>query len=233
MKISDFKGLFNKSILSIVDIENVHDDYYKIVLKPEKNISWIPGDHGVFTLRGKKFKGKKFRAFSLASSPTEKVVIIGTRTGKNISNFKKELISMEKGERVNLRGPFGWFKVKDNTSPIVMIAGGVGITPMRALFVQLQNEKTRPIDLIFASSDFYMFNNELTNISNINDSISIYKTENITNTKNTIDTLSSKYKSSAYYYISGSRTFIKEVKKQLKKTGIKSKRIINDPFFGY
>ena len=35
MKISDFKGIFKKSTLTIVSIENKYGDYYQITTTPE------------------------------------------------------------------------------------------------------------------------------------------------------------------------------------------------------
>ena len=87
------------------------------------------------------YRGKKWRAFSVASVPEEGYILIGTRTHGNISSFKENLIGMSAGDKVKVIGPFGWLVKKDDTSPIVFIAGGVGITPVRALIKQLENDK--------------------------------------------------------------------------------------------
>ena len=67
MKLKDFKGIFNKSTFSVISVENKNGDYYQIDMKPEEGTFWNPGDHGIFTIPNKKFKGKKYRAFSVAS----------------------------------------------------------------------------------------------------------------------------------------------------------------------
>lgn len=92
MKLSDFKGLFNKSILKVKKINNPYKDYYEIYLTPGVNTSWKPGDHGIFRLPNNKVEGKKWRAFSVASIPEENIIILGTRTGNKVSSFKQELI---------------------------------------------------------------------------------------------------------------------------------------------
>lgn len=232
MKLSDFKGLFKKSTLTVESIENTYGDYYLIKLKPKPGTVWLPGEHGIFKLPGVRIEGKKWRAFSVASIPEEGVITIATRTGKEISNFKKSLISMKKGDSVAITGPFGWFKVQDSSSPIVMAAGGVGITPMRSLLKQLEKEKTRPIDLVYASSDYYLFEKEIQAIVARNEQITLHKTLSSTETKSALDALITQYKGDAYYYISGSQKFIAGIKKQIKDQGVKGKRIINDPFLG-
>jgi len=233
MKLSDFKGLFKKGTLTIESVKNTSGDYYEIKMKPEPGLTWNPGEHGIFKLPGRKIQGKKWRAFSVASLPEEGIMTIGTRTGKEISNYKKELISMEKGDKVTVTGPFGWFKIQDSVSPIVMVAGGVGITPIRALLKHLETATTRPVDLIYSSSDHYLFMDEIQAIVASNKQITLYKTSSKEETAIIVTELADKYKMGAYYYISGSQPFIGAIKKYLTRKGIKSKRIINDPFLGY
>lgn len=233
MKLSDFKGIFKKESLTVLTIDNPNEDYFVVKMSPKEGVFWYPGEHGIFTLPKRKFTGRKFRAFSVASIPEEGVVTIGTRTGKDASGFKKELLSMKKGDTVNLRGPFGWFKIKDNKSPIVFITGGVGVTPVRAILKQLELKNERDIEIVFASNDYYLFGDEIEEICSTNDLINLHKTKSRDDTKLVLEQLISKYASSSYYFISGSRPFIKGIKKQIKSSGIKSKKIINDPFFGY
>jgi len=125
MKLSDFKGLFKKSVLTVISVKNPHGDYYEVALEPKASTRWNPGEHGIFKLPDNQVEGKKWRAFSIASIPEEGLVLIGTRIGSEISSFKKELISMKKGDKVAMTGPFGWFKMQDASTPIVMVAGAI------------------------------------------------------------------------------------------------------------
>jgi ferredoxin-NADP reductase len=233
MKISDFKGLFKKSVLTIESVINTHGDHYEIKLKPEFGVLWNPGEHGIFKLPNNKVEGKKWRAFSVASVPEEGVMIIGTRTGKEISSFKKELISMQKGDQVGLRGPFGWFKIQDSITPIVMVAGGVGITPIRALLKRMENDVSRPAEVVYSSSDYHLFGDEIQAIVTSNEKIILHKTGNREDTSAALNDLTTKYKGNAFYYVSGSQPFISSIKKQIIAKGVKKNRIISDPFFGY
>lgn len=230
MKLSDFKGIFRKNILTVASIENPYEDYYQIKLNTN-NLKWIPGDHAIFTLPNQRVSGKKFRAFSIASTPEENTMLLGTRTGKEISSFKKALINLKPGDPVKVTGPFGWFKLQDDHSPIVLIASGVGITPIRALLKEIQND--RPISLIYSSKDFYMFGDELDALSESNPNMTLIKTSQRDETTKHINESIDKYKNKAYYYISGSVPMIKSVKQNMKDKNIKGKRIINDPFYGY
>ncbi len=233
MKLKDFKGIFNHSIVTVENISNPYGDYYIVTLKPDKELVWTPGEHGAFLLPDRKVRGKMFRGFSIASIYEEGVIILGTRTGESVSSFKSELIAMKKGERVKIIGPFGWFTLQDEFSPLVMIAGGVGITPIRALLKQLDGKTDRQVDVIYASNQFFLFDEEIGGVINRNASFHLHKTKSKEETESILHEMAMQNENKAYYYISGARLFIKSIKRRLSKQSIKRRRMINDPFFGY
>lgn len=149
--------------------------HYTVKLKNDTGLTWVPGEHGIFTLPNKKIEGRKYRLFSVVSIPEEGFILIGTRTGKEISSFKRFLLTMKPNEKVALRGPFGSLKIQDETSPIVMFASGVGITPIRALLKQLEFNTNRPIELVYSLSGYCLFGEEIENIAMNNLMIKLYK----------------------------------------------------------
>jgi ferredoxin-NADP reductase len=233
MKLSDFKGVFKKTILTIESIENPYGDYFSIKLKPTSEMSWHPGEHGIFTLPNIKVEGKKWRGFSIASIEKEGFVLLGTRTGKEISSFKQALLGMKKGERVSIRGPFGWFKLQDESSPMVLFASGVGVTPIRGLLKELEDSNKRDVEIIYASSSYYLYGEEIGKIADKNLKIVLHKITSAEESVKKIEELAKKYGNRAYYYNSGKPKVLKAVKKQLKALNIRGNRIIDDSFLGY
>lgn len=77
-------------------------------------------------------RGKR-RPFTISSSPTEKgFVTITTRPGP--SPFKQTLNSLSIGSKVVSKAPFGNFILPaDNSKSVLMLAGGIGITPFRSM----------------------------------------------------------------------------------------------------
>lgn len=232
MKFKDIKGVIKKGEFSVESIENLYGDYYTVKLKNDAGITWIPGEHGVFTLPSKKIEGRKYRLFSVASVPEEGFILIGTRTGKEISSFKKALLTMKPNEKVALRGPFGWLKIQDETTPIVMFASGVGITPIRALLKQVEFTTNRPIEVVYSSSGYYLFGDEIENIARENPVIQLYKMTSRKETAAKLDELADHYGNAAYYYNSGATAVMRSVKKQYREKGINKNRIISDLFIG-
>ncbi len=233
MKISDFKGIFKKSKITLLKKENIALDYWQFDFKIDKGYNWEAGEHGAFIIRKAKFTGKSFRAFSVASTPEEGFLRIITRTGKNISNYKQALINFDIGDKMTLIGPFGWFKLPINPAPIVIIVGGVGFAPARALLQKLEDQTDFPSKLLYISNDIYLYKDEINFIASKNTNISIRYFSVKEHLMKSLEEYALTFHNSAYYYISGSPAMIKGVKKQLKSLGIKRKKMVSDPFFGY
>ena len=232
MKLRDFKGIFKSNIVTFDRAENVSEDLYQVHLDIPIGLNWRPGEHALFTIKGKKFKGRKWHVFSVASVMEENQIIIGTKTGDNISPYKNALIHLDKGDKIKVRGPFGWFVFEDEVKPAVMIALGVGITPIRALLMSAR-ENDKPIDVIYSASGAYLFKEDLDTVAKENRNINIHYLDNQLETSNAILKNAKLHRNEARYFISGSTKAIKSIKKLLKQEGIKSKNIVHDPFFGY
>ncbi len=72
------------------------------------------------------------RSFSIASSPRDPFLMVATRMRG--SAFKRSLAEMTLGIPVNINGPMGSFTLpQDSATPVVLVAGGIGITPFRSI----------------------------------------------------------------------------------------------------
>ena len=98
------------------------------------------------------------RYFTIASAPFEGHVMLTTRfaTGRG-SSFKRALRQLPVGAAVDVGEPDGDFVVDDPGVEHVLIAGGIGITPFRAILLDLDHRAV-PINatLLYAnrSPDF-------------------------------------------------------------------------------
>ena len=94
---------------------------------PEQPFEAKAGQHGILQLGGTTMK-----PFSLASAPEEGSVLIGTSLQSG-SSFKQRLAALKPGDTVTLRGPVNKFTLDGAAPQVVMLAQGVGITPMRSM----------------------------------------------------------------------------------------------------
>ncbi len=91
------------------------------------------------------------RTFSLASAPSDDALQVATRMRDTA--FKRVLGSLAPGAALKLRGPMGSFTLPDDASrPVVLLAGGIGITPfMSMLREEERGASRRPRVLLYSN----------------------------------------------------------------------------------
>ena len=91
------------------------------------------------------------RAFTIASAPTEKHLMVVTRLRD--TSFKRWLSAMPLGTTVKIEGPFGNLTVPGSGArPLVFLAGGIGITPFRSILVHAATHNlSHPIVLFYSN----------------------------------------------------------------------------------
>jgi ferredoxin-NADP reductase len=95
------------------------------------------------------------RTFSIASAPAETdAVRFGIRVAKQSSSFKKTLLELEPGSHVAATSVGGDFLLPADASvPILLVAGGIGVTPYIAHLQQLAARgEERDVVLVYAAA---------------------------------------------------------------------------------
>ena len=103
--------------------------------------------------------------FSLSARPTERRLRI---TVKALGDHSARLQSLRRGTRVFAEGPYGAFTQDRHTGRrVLLLAGGIGITPLRALMDVLPSTQREDMTLVFrvASDDDVIFRAELTRLA--------------------------------------------------------------------
>src|SRR5713226_3007729 len=83
------------------------------------------------------------RPMSLASSPTRPNLEYGVRVSE--SPYKRAFASLRPGDKVLLQGPLGDFVLEEDR-PAVLVAGGIGITPLKGM-AEFASDKALPIEV--------------------------------------------------------------------------------------
>ena len=233
----DIIKILKKHEITFIEKRDEVDDVVSFLFKPDDNSKWISGQHGIFTVKNPGVKANMTRPFSVASRQEDGVVLLSMRIPENPSVFKQELLKLRTGDTISMRGPIGPFVLDNSHKPVVFIAGGIGITPFRALLLEAVNSsEKRPEAIHLLYSDdrgSFTYKNEFDDLAKAN---SYIKTGYFTNRNEFNDSISKRveeYKNGAYYYVSGPPAMIKSLKKSLKDKGIKGSNIKSELFFGY
>ncbi len=229
----DYLGLLIKHRVSFIEHNDEGNGTHSFIFESKTPITWKAGQHSVFTFPNKKITGKKWRAFSIASSAAEKQIRITTTIPDKPSDFKQKLQELSLGDTIVMHGPFGEFHTHTNGKKIIGIAGGVGITPFRAIAYEIANNinTNSELELIYAGkNNYFAFKEEFDGFA-AHPQITIHYVNTPDEVNAKIEDMVNRYANSAMYFISGSPGMIAAIKKHLRELGIIS--IINDPFKGY
>lgn len=159
-------------LLNLIKKKIEAKDTKSFYFSSSEKLTWIPGQYAYITL------GNITKQFTIASSPTEEFIQITTRIRKE-SEFKQKLNSLEIGNLVDARLPFGSFVLPTNYQSRItnhlFLAGGIGITPFRSFIRYNIDKKLRiPMHLIYSNSDSdFVFKEELDQWQKENDFIKI------------------------------------------------------------
>jgi predicted ferric reductase len=139
----------------ISEVRAERGDTSTLVMHPDGHTGFRfkPGQFGWLTVWGSPFKitGHPF-SFSSSAAATDGRVEM---TIRNLGDFTSEIHKIPVGRRVYLDGPYGTFAIGNPADMHVLIAGGVGITPMVSMMRTLADRgDKRPVILLYSSKDW-------------------------------------------------------------------------------
>jgi ferredoxin-NADP reductase len=221
--LKSFNKLFVVQRLTLREVRVEGEDIKTFVFKSNKDLNYQAGQYGIWVLK-QWVKGKPFRLFTVASAPEEGVIQLSTRISK--SDFKKKLNKLVPGDTLLMFGPIGEFSIpKQPSGDIVFVAGGIGVTPIRALSRHIR-DASLPIKsiLIHSGHDFYLYKRELEKYI---DQPYFTTRDNFETTLNKV----AKQQQNATFYLSGPPQFVAAARKLLLQANIR--HIKTDGFLGY
>jgi len=160
------------------------------------------------------------------------------------SPYCRRLESLEEGETITVKGPAGKFFCDDSDETVVMIAGGIGITPIRSIITSLEKKKGKLCTVILIYGNLnredIAFRDELENLK-LPDYHIVHVLSDTTGVRNAYkgfinaDIISKEVpkSSNARYMISGPPVMVKAIKKALATIDVAEDRIRTDVFLGY
>jgi len=217
-------------IRSIKDAEHIYTYYFET----EKFLRYIAGQFLEFHVHHEHpdDRGQK-RWFTLSSSPTETHIAITTKIDPlKPSSFKNALHHLTPGTEIEVSEAMGDFVLpKDASTPLVFIAGGIGVTPFRSMITWLtQTQHTREVQLLYLTQDASQvaFKEELDQPFVDLHILSDGKRRNAKELSFILGNIESKH-----IYISGPEPMAKALATDFKAMGAHHYQVVTDYFPGY
>ncbi len=224
---------------SIPETNNISSFFFK----PETEFNYTAGQYVELTLEHKHPDNRGIkRWFTLSSSPNDALLSITTKIDKDkSSSFKTALTKLQPDDELNMTGPMGDFVLpKILQTPLLFVAGGVGITPFHSILSWLSSTKEeRPIKVIYAVKDeeeilfletFHKANQHVSVI--VGNPSPSWGGERGTLSANLILGLTSPTPESLIF-VSGPEPMVEKLETDLKNNGIKQSQLVLDFFPNY
>jgi len=118
---------------------------FRFELIEPKTMDYVPGQY--VQLRApayKKSSEEVYRAYSIASDPSQKDIIdliIRLVPGGICTTYCFEYLKI--GDEVKMNGPYGEFRLSETNAPIVFIAGGSGMAPIKCIIHHMINTQNK------------------------------------------------------------------------------------------
>ena len=233
-----FTKIKYKLVLKFIQKKSETVGVQSFLFEPQKKLNFIPGQFLQWTLphphadnRGER------RWFTIASSPTENQIQLTTKFFDKPSSFKQTLNELRSGTEIAVSDPDGDFVLPKNpTAKLVLIAGGIGITPFRSMIKYLVDTKqSRDVILLYTAktADEFCFRELFTQAEQIG-----LKTQYLETSKTgflTPEFIQQEIPDWAdrVFYVSGPEPMVESYQTMLKQTGVRDAGIKTDFFPGY
>lgn len=230
----------------IATFHKAHDrsnDITTFSFRPHAPLHYTAGQFVELTVKHEKpdSRGQK-RWFTISSSPKNEFINITTRMAdEKSSSFKKALWKLKPGDEVTISDPMGDFVMpKLNQTPLLFVAGGIGITPFMSMFEWIiDSGEERPIKLLHGvrTEEDIIFQDTI-NKSKIHATIAVSEPSSAWGGERGRLTAEmilglEKPDDNTLIYVSGPEPMVEALEKDLKKAGIKSSQLVLDFFPNY
>ncbi len=238
----------DKLVLKLKERNRLASDVYEFVFSAPRRFAFVPGQYMEWTLAHPEVDSRgNRRFFTLASAPTERVLRLGVKFNKKSSSFKQAMLAMKKDTEIIAAQLSGDFVLPDDLNQkVVLLAGGIGVTPFRSMIKNLlDNKQRRPLTLIYtapAANNFVykdVFDRAQIELG-IKTIYSVTDNDNLpADWKGQVGRITPQMIKSAVpdyrnciFYISGPRGMVDSLRDTLHKLGVLSFQIKTDYFAG-
>jgi Na+-transporting NADH:ubiquinone oxidoreductase subunit F len=118
---------------------------FRLEFKKPETIDYVPGQYiQLLAPVFEKNSTEVYRSFSISSDPADKSVIeliIRRVPGGICTTWCFEHLKV--GDDVKIKGPYGKFRLTDTNAPIVFIAGGSGMSPIKCMLHYMKNTSNK------------------------------------------------------------------------------------------
>ena len=160
--------------MKVVESHRITPSIHKILLKKPDAFRFLPVQFTFLSMMTE--EGMDTRPMSIATSPTRPNLEYAVRVSD--SSYKSAFASLKPGDSVTVQGPYGDF-ILDEKRPAVLVAGGIGITPLKGMAEYAADRKLQiPVRLLYSNrtTDEIAYRPELEELEKHNPKFTVFHT---------------------------------------------------------
>lgn len=177
-------GYKDFKVVRKVKESDVITSFYLEPMDGSKLPPFKPGQYITVKVRVDGYEYTQQRQYSLSCAPNEKTFRISVKREESIEENPAGVVSnflhdeIEEDSTLSISSPAGDFILDiEDTRPLVLISGGVGMTPMMSMLessLLLQSEREVVFIHAARSGNFHAMKDRLREVADTNDNVSIY-----------------------------------------------------------
>lgn len=223
-----------RTALQLFDKVKENDTTYTFDFVPIEPLGWKEGDSSAVVVNVASVGMEDSRKLSYATMPSEKVIRFTTRITEEPSLFKEEMLSLNKGDFVEITYPEGQFDLVREGRPAMLLSNGVGIAAIRALVIAF-HENPHQIDhmtQINVDRSGCIYREEFETISKTNSHFTSHYAKHRDDFYGLLEDEARQLMFTngrmPYFYVVGSDSFVEEVTFYLYGIGFEESDILTD-----
>ncbi len=136
--------------MDVVGARPLGGDVHEVTFAPRRRVGFRAGQYLELHVPHRSDQRGPRRVFSISSAPAASDLTVALRVPEQSSSFKRELLGLAPGTRVAATGVHGDFVWPRGDAPLLLVAGGIGVTPFLS---QLRQDVRRDVVLVYGVPD--------------------------------------------------------------------------------
>lgn len=223
----------------VIDIVKETSDTYSVKLEIPEGYTWEAGQFTMWAFKDHKVVDgdNPTRVFTIASAPEDGYLMFTTRIDEIHTSWKDIVLNdLKVGDIMIIRQANGKFRIHNEYKESFIIAGGIGITPIRSLMRHLvdNNDLDHKFTVLYSDDrGEFAYQEDFKKITDALPNLELIYISDRNEFNKLVEEYATKTQNNAEYLIAGSPGMNKAFSEKLQSLGVSERNIKMDNFQGY
>lgn len=223
----------------VIEIEKETSDSYSFKMEIPQGFTWEAGQYTMWKFKDHEVEegDRPVRVFTIASAPEDGYLMFTTRIDKEHTSWKDILINkLQVGDIMLVADAKGEFDFHDEYKESFIIAGGIGITPIRSLLKHYSENNNTDHKLVVLYSDDrgeFCYEDDFKEMTDSMPNLELIYISDRNEFTDRIKAYAKEKQNTPEYLIAGSPGMNKFISGVLTELGVSEDNIKVDNFMGY